>query len=152
MKFTFRNQIYDTKSLSALGIESKMQNYYDPWLGVGKVRFNVALPEENVMEVTMWRQYGPWYEDPRRFPNSCNTTINSWDEQIVLAEDYLTGTGADFQTHTGRYIINNDVESIFLPKMKEMAKRCHGSRVKTVSVDNYLDHVTVRIELVKTKR
>lgn len=149
MKFTFGNQIYDTKSLSALGMEVKMQNYYDQWLGAGKVKFNVTLSDETVMEVTMWRQYGSWYEDPRRFPNSCNTTINSWDEQIVLADDYQVGTEADFQTHPGRYIINNDVDSIFLPKMKEMANRCGGSRVKNVSVDNYLDHIIVRIELVK---
>ena len=152
MKFTFGNQIYDTKSLSAFGMEVKMQKYYDQWLGVGKVKFKVTLPAENVMEVTMWRKYGYWYEDPRRFPNSCNDSIYSRDEQIILAEGYQTGTEADLLTHSGYLIYHDDVESIFLPYMKDMAKRCHGSRVKNVSVDNYLDHVTVRIELVNVKR
>lgn len=150
MKYVIFNEVYDTNALSAAGIENFMQTRLDAWLGVGNVRVEVNLPADNVMEVTLWRNYGPWYEDPKRF-SSCNDTINSWDETIFLGTDYQTGTTADFQNHNGRYKISHDVDSIFLPELQEMAKRHRGSKVKGVSVDNNLDHVTLTIELAQRK-
>lgn len=102
------------------------------------------------MEVMFYRQYGNWYRDSKLDSDS-NSCINGYDEQVLLGEGYMTGTYADFSQHEGRYIINDCVQSIFLPKMKEMAKRHHASRIKAISVDNNLDHIKLRIELVSKK-
>ena len=83
-------------------------------------------------------------KDPKRF-SDCNETINSWDENIFLGTDYQTGTVADFSTHTRRYIISNCVQSIFLPEMRAMAKKHHGTRIKSIEVDNNLDHIDLII-------
>lgn len=86
-------------------------------------------------------------EDPKRF-SDCNEHINSWDESIFLGTEYQTGTEADFETFTGPYIINNDIETIFLPEMKQMAKKHHGSRIQSIEVDNNLDHVELKVVYV----
>jgi len=135
---------YSTKDWSPLGIQTLGQLRLDQWLGPGKVKFEVAQLEDRKFKFTIWRTYGQWYEDPKRF-SDCNETINSWDENIFLGTDYQTGTVADFSTHTGRYIISNDVNSIFLPEMRAMAKKYHGTRIKSIDVDNNLDHIDLVI-------
>ena len=135
---------YSTKDWSPLGIQTLGQHRLDQWLGPGKVKFEVAQLADRTFKFTIWRTYGQWYEDPKRF-SDCNETINSWDENIFLGTDYQTGTVANFSTHTGRYIISNDVKSIFLPEMKAMAKKYHGTRIKAIEVDNNLDHIDLVI-------
>ena len=135
---------YSTKDWSPLGIQTLGQHRLDQWLGPGKVKFEVAQLEDRKFKFTIWRTYGQWYEDPKRF-SDCNETINSWDENIFLGTDYQTGTVANFSTHTGPYIISNDVNSIFLPEMRAMAKKYHGSRIKNIEVDNNLDHIDLII-------
>lgn len=135
---------YSTKDWSPLGIQTLGQHRLDQWLGPGKVKFDVVQLEDRKFKFTIWRTYGQWYEDPKRF-SDCNDSINSWDENIFLGTDYQTGTVADFSTHTGRYIISNDVKSIFLPEMKAMAKKYHGTRIKSIEVDNNLDHIDLVI-------
>ena len=135
---------YSTKDWSPLGIQTLGQLRLDQWLGPGKVKFEFAQLEDRKFKFTIWRTYGQWYEDPKRF-SDCNETINSWDENIFLGTDYQTGTVADFSTHTGRYIISNDVNSIFLPEMRAMAKKYHGTRIKSIDVDNNLDHIDLVI-------
>jgi hypothetical protein len=139
------DHLYRTKDWSVLGLQYQGQQDLDAWLGVGNVRLDVKRPSDRVLVYTLWRTYGPWYEDPKRF-SDCNETINSWDENIFLGTDYQTGTYADFSTHTGPYIISPDVKSIFLREMREMARKHHGTRIKAVSVDNFLDHVELKIE------
>lgn len=135
---------YSTKDWSPLGIQTLGQHRLDQWLGPGKVKFEVAQLEDRKFKFTIWRTYGQWYEDPKRF-SDCNDSINSWDENIFLGTDYQTGTVADFSTHTGPYIISNDVKSIFLPEMRDMAKKYHGTRIKSIEVDNNLDHIDLVI-------
>ncbi len=50
-----------------------------------------------------------------------------------------------FSTHPGPYIISNCVQSIFLREMRNMAKKYHGTRIKSIEVDNNLDHVDLVI-------
>ena len=135
---------YSTKDWSPLGIQTLGQHRLDQWLGPGKVKFEVAQLEDRKFKFTIWRTYGQWYEDPKRF-SDCNDSINSWDENIFLGTDYQTGTVADFSTHPGPYIISNDVKSIFLPEMKAMAKKYHGTRIKSIEVGNNLDHIDLII-------
>ena len=141
------DHLYKTKDWSLSGLQAIGQIHLDDWLGKGNVRLEVDRPQDRVLVYTIWRQYGDWYENPKRF-SDCNETINAWDMSIFLGDGYQTGTYADFSTHTGPYIISNCVQSIFLPEMKEMAKRHHGSRIKHIAVDTYLDHVELTITYV----
>lgn len=135
---------YSTKDWSPLGIQTLGQHRLDQWLGPGKVKFDVAQLSDRTFKFTLWRTYGPWYEDPKRF-SDCNETINSWDENIFLGTDYQTGTYADFSTHPGPYILSYGVQENFLRDLRAMAKKHHGTRIKAIDVDNNLDHVVLTI-------
>lgn len=147
MKIVLFDYPYDTKQMTEVMIQGHGQHRLDSWLGKDKVRFEVQKIEEKIWKFTIWRHYGPWYEDPKRF-SGCNEHINSWDESILLGTEYQTGTEADFETFTGPYIINNDIKSIFLPEMREMAKKHHGTRIKSIEVDNNLDHIELKVVYV----
>ena len=144
MTIVLFDEPYSTKSLSPLGIQTLGQTRLDQWLGKDKVKFEVAQLGSRKFKFTLWRQYGSWYQDPKLWSN-CNDSINSWDENIFLGTEYQTGTVADFSTHPCSYIICNDVKSIFLPEMRDMAKKYHGTRIKSIDVDNNLDHVDLVI-------
>lgn len=135
---------YSTKDWSPLGIQTLGQHRLDQWLGPGKVKFDVAQLSDRTFKFTLWRTYGPWYEDPKRF-SDCNETINAWDMNIFLGDGYQTGTYADFTTHPGPYIISYGVQEDFLRNLRNLAKKHHGTRIKAIDVDNYLDHVVLTI-------
>jgi hypothetical protein len=138
------DELYKTNSLAPSGIELLGQLRLDRWLGKDKVKFEVAQLAERQFKFTLWRTYGPWYEDPKRF-SDCNETINSWDMNIFLGTDYQTGTEADFENHPGPYIISWGVQENFLRAMRDMAKKYYGTRINSIEVDNNLDHIDVII-------
>ena len=138
------DELYPTSSFTPSDIESYGQRRLDAWLGVGKVKFEVAQLSDRTFKFTLWRTYGSWYDDPKRFSN-CNETINSWDMNIFLADGYQTGTYADFSTHPGPYILSYGVQENFLRDLRAMAKKHHGTRIKAIDVDNNLDHVVLTI-------
>lgn len=135
---------YSTKDWSPLGIQTLGQHRLDQWLGPRKVKFEVAQLEDRKFKFTIWRTYGQWYEDPKR-SSDCNETINAWDMNIFLGTDYQTGTEADFENHPGPYIISWGVQENFLREMRAMAKKHHGTRIKSIDVDNNLDHIDLVI-------
>ena len=144
MKIVLFDEVYDTKSLSPLGIQTMGQYRLDQWLGKDKVKFEVAQISDRVFKFTIWRTYGPWYEDPKLF-SDCNESILDYDSNIFEGLGYQTGTVADFSEHQGWAIWRPDVKSLFLREMREIAKRHHGTRIKDIQVDNNLDHVDVII-------
>ena len=147
MKYVLFDEPYNTKKQSPQVMEMLMQARLDTWLGEGKVKVELSRYSPRMLMVRLWRQYGPWYEDPKRF-SDCNKHIVDFDANIFLGTNYQTGTYADFTTHPGPYIIEPDIKSIFLPDMKEMAKRHHGTRIKSIEVDNNLDHIDLTITYV----
>lgn len=138
------DHLYRTKDWSLLGLQTMGQYDLDAWLGKGNVRLDVDRPQDRVLVYTLWRTYGSWYDDPKRF-SSCNETINAWDMNIFLADGYQTGTYADFSTHPGPYILSYGVQENFLRDLRAMAKKHHGTRIKAIDVDNNLDHVVLTI-------
>ena len=124
------DELYKTNSLAPSGIELLGQLRLDRWLGKDKVKFEVAQLAERQFKFTLWRTYGPWYEDPKRF-SDCNETINSWDMNIFLADGYQTRTYANFSMHPGPYIISYGVQEDFLRNLRDMAKKHHGTRIKS---------------------
>ena len=152
MKFTLFDCVYDTRIYNENEIEQMMQDRLDAWLGSGTVKVAVSLLRLKTMKVTLWRKYGSWYKESDiiwyPFTSNCDVDIFSYDMEIFLGSGYTTGTGADLSKHDGRFLNWYDVKGFFLPDMKEMAKRHHGSRVKRVEVDSDIEHVDLTIELV----
>ena len=144
MKIVLFDEVYNTKSLSPLGIEFMGQDRLDQWLGKDKVKLEVKQLDAKVYKFTIWRTYGRWYEDPKRF-SDCNERIVDIDAMIIKGEGYQTGTVADFSEHPGWCIWNPDIKSIFLPEMRVIAKKHHGARIKSMEVDNNLDHIDLTI-------
>lgn len=147
MKIVLFDFLYDTKKLSYPEIQKLGQSRLDAWLGKDNTRFEIEEAGERSIKCTLWRQYGRWYQDPKCSSN-CNSSVVDFDAAIFEGQHYQTGTVADFSEHPGWAIWYPDIETIFKPEMKTLAKKHHGSRIKNIVVDNFLDHVVVEIEYV----
>ena len=149
MKYFLIGTVLDTKSLSTNGFQFMLQQRLDDWLGKDKTQIKVEELNGHTMKFTLYRKYGNWFEDPQRFQPQ--TSVFSWDEHILLGDDYQTGTTADFDTHTGRYAIYHDQEDFFYD-YKKMAKGNHCTRIKQLSQQSFLDRIEFTIELLQPKK
>ena len=149
MKYYLIGTVLDTKSLSPYGFQFILQQRLDDWLGKDKAQIKVDALNSNTMKFTLYRKYGDWFEDPQRFQPQ--TSVFSWDEIILLGDDYQTGTYADFDNHPGRYIINYH-EDDFFSNYKEKARENHCTRIKQLSQQSYLDRVEFTVELLQQKK
>ena len=144
MKIVLFDYLYNTKEWSISDIQIQGQARLDSWLGPNKVRLDVAQLAEKQFKFTLWRKYGHWYQDPKPY-SDCNDHIVDFDAQIFLGRGYQPNSTVDFNEHPGWCIWNPDIETLFLPEMKAVAKNHHGSRIKNIEVDNNLDHIDLVI-------
>ena len=147
MKVVIFDKLFDTNKLVKSEFERFAQWHLDIWLGQDKVKFEVKQIADKSAKFTLWRVYGDWYEDPKRF-SDCNEHLVDIDACIFLGTNYQVGTVADFTKHPGWCIWQPDIKTMFLPDMKAMAKKHHGSRIKNIEVDNNLDHIDITITYV----
>lgn len=147
MKYYLIGIVLDTKSLSPNGFQFKLQQRLDNWLGKDKAQIKVDALNSNTMKFTLYRTYGDWYDDPQMFQP--NHDVFSWDKIILLGDDYQTGTTADFDTLTGRYVISY-AEDDFFRDYKEKARENHCTRIKHLEQQSFLDRIEFTIELAKT--
>ncbi len=130
--------LYLTKMDYAEFFEWSYQNYLNNWLGYDEngdplVTVKVTEVEYNKeYRFDYHRVYGSWYE----FQQSSyqNEYIFTLDEQILLAENYQTGTQADFQTLQSPYVVSHHIDD-FTKKYKEAAKRMKASRIKSLKYE-----------------
>ena len=149
MKYFLINTVLDTKNLSPIGMQTLLQQRLDAWLGKDKTQIKVDALNGNTMKFTLYRKYGDWYEDPQRFQPQ--TSVFSWDEHILLGEEYQTGTEADFETLTGRYVISYH-EDDFFRDYKEKAKENHCTKIKHLEQQSFLDRIEFTVELLQQKK
>lgn len=149
MKYYLIGTVLDTKSLSPNGFQFILQQRLDDWLGKDKNQIKVDALNNNTMKFTLYRKYGNWFEDPQRFQPQ--TSVFSWDEHILLGDNYQTGTTADFETLTGRYAIYHDQEDFFYD-YKKMAKGNHCTRIKQLSQQSFLDRIEFTVELLQPRK
>lgn len=149
MKYFLIGTVLDTKEYTTVQeMQDFLQHRLDAWLGKGKTHIQLDQLDSHTMRFTLYRTYGDWFEDPQRFQPQ--TSVFSWDEHILLGDDYQTGTYADFDSHSGRYVISYN-ENDFFSDYKEKAKENHCTRVKQLSQQSYLDRIELTVELVKHK-
>ena len=149
MKYFLINTVLDTKSLSPNGFQFILQQRLDDWLGIDKTQIKVEEMNDHTMKFTLYRKYGNWFEDPQRFQPQ--RSVFSWDKHFLLGDDYQTGTIADFDTLTGRYVISYH-EDDFFRDYKEKARENHCTRIKQLSQQSYLDRVEFTVELLQQKK
>lgn len=149
MKCFLIGEVVDTKKSTISEIEKILQQRLDDWLGKDKTQIKVDALSSNTMKFTLYRKYGNWYEDPQRFQPQ--TSVFSWDEHILLGDDYQTGTTADFETLTGRYVISYN-ENDFFADYKEKAKESHCTRIKRLEQQSFLDRIEFTVELLQPKK
>lgn len=147
MKVLLVGQVYNTKNYSELELQARLQERLDAWLGKDTVKVKVLNLENKRIELQIFRRYGDWYEDPDKFFPKANS-IFQLDEQLILGEGYQSGTIADLSVHECKYVVLNDVQSIFLPKYRRLAKENHCSRIKNLQFDDHLDYFYLNMELV----
>ena len=149
MKYFLIGAVIDTKKSTTNEIKTVLQQRLDAWLGKNKTQIKVDALNGNTMKFTLYRKYGNWFEDPQRFQPQ--TSVFSWDEHILLGDDYQTGTTADFETLTGRYVISYN-ENDFFADYKEKAKESHCTRIKRLEQQSFLDRIEFTVELLQTKK
>jgi len=143
-KICISGAVYDSKGLSLLGMSTLAQYRLDDWLGVNAVKVDVKELGPKEYEVTIWRKYGDWYEDPQHWGQN---RVFCLDEQIFLGLDYQTGTRADFEHLPGRYVIYHGLEEQVEKEYKQQARELHASRVKSLKHEAFLDKVIFTITL-----
>lgn len=149
MKYYLVNTVLDTKSLSVKEMQDLLQYRLDVWLGKDKTQIKVEEQNDHTLKFTLFRTYGSWFEDPQRFQPQ--TSVFSWDQQILLGDDYEEGTTADLETHTGRYIITYDEECFFYD-YKKKARENHCTRIRHLEQQSYLDRIELTVELLQSKK
>lgn len=147
MKIFMTGAVIDLKNLTEQELENFLQQRYNDWLGNNTVTVQVSNLEHKKISVVLYRKYGDWYDDPQRFSEKRNT-IFQLDEQLILGTGYQTGSYADLSKNNCRYVIREDITTIFLPKWKGLAKQNHCSRIKNIEFEDFLDHFELSIELV----
>jgi hypothetical protein len=145
MKYFLIGEVVDTKKSTISGIETILQKRLDNWLGKDKAQIKVDALNSNTMKFTLYRTYGDWYDDPQMFQP--NHDVFSWDKIILLGDDYQTGTTADFDTLTGRYVISY-AEDDFFRDYKGKARENHCTRIKHLEQQSFLDRIEFTVELV----
>ena len=88
------------------------------------------------------------YKDPQRFRPQ--TSVFSYDKQILLGLDYQYGTYADLKTLAGRYVISYH-EDDFFQDYKEKAKEKHCTKIKHLEQQSFLDRIEFTVELLQQK-
>ena len=147
MKIYMAGTVIDLKDMSEQDLQTLLQDRYDDWLGKGTVKVEIPHLEHKVVEMRLYRKYGSFYQNPQSFSGNIGS-IFQLDKNIILGVEYQTGTYAVLTQLIGRYVIREDIGSIFLPEWKELEKDNHCSRIKKIDFTDYLDHFDLRVELV----
>ena len=149
MKCFLIGAVVDTKKSTTNEIEKSLQKRLDDWLGKDKTQIKVNVLNSETIKFTLYRKYGDWYEDPQRFQPQ--RSVFSWDEIILFGDDYQTGTYADLETLTGRYVISYH-EDDFFQDYKKKAREKHCTRIKNLEQQSFLDRIEFTVELLQQKK
>ena len=147
MKIYIAGTVVDLRGHNEPTLQNFLQLRYDSWLGKDTVRVEVTKLGHKVIKMKVYRTYGEWYEDPTRFSEN-KGSVFQLDKWMILGEGYQTGTYADLTQLGGRYVIRDDIKSIFMYRWRELARENHCSRIKNVEFEDFLEYFELKVELV----
>ena len=112
--------------------EKCMQMRLDNWLGQGTVTVKLNKPNDDEVEITIFRTYGTFYS-----PSSFDLqppifrSIFEFDKQIIFGTNYQTGGKANLTIHNGRYINFYGLENFF-DEYRKQARELKATRPKEI--------------------
>ena len=109
-----------------------MQMTLDDWLGKGTVTVKLNKPNDDELEITIFRKYGSFYS-PTSFALQAPIFryIFEYDKQIILGTNYQIGGKANLNIHEGRYINYYDLED-FYKEYRKHARELKATRPKEI--------------------
>ena len=112
--------------------EMCMQMRLDNWLGKGTVTVKLNKPNDDEVEITIFRNYGAFYS-PSCFELQppIFRYIFEYDKQIILGTNYQTGGKANLNIHNGRYINFYGLED-FYKEYRKHAREMKATRPKEI--------------------
>ena len=112
--------------------EMCMQMTLDDWLGKGTVTVKLNKPNDDEVEITIFRNYGSFYS-PTCFELQppIFRFIFEYDKQIILGTNYQIGGKANLNIHEGRYINYYDLED-FYKEYRKHARELKATRPKEI--------------------
>ena len=112
--------------------EMCMQMTLDDWLGKGTVTVKLNKPNDDELEITIFRKYGSFYS-PTSFALQAPIFryIFEYDKQIILGTNYQIGGKANLNIHEGRYINYYDLED-FYKEYRKHARELKDTRPKEI--------------------
>jgi hypothetical protein len=112
--------------------EMCMQMTLDDWLGKGNVTVKLNKPNDDEVEITIFRKYGSFYS-PTSFELQppIFRSIFEYDKQIILGTNYQIGGRADLTIYEGRYINYYGLED-FYKEYRKHARELKATRPKEI--------------------
>ena len=126
--------------------EMCMQMTLDDWLGKGTVTVKLNKPNDDEVEITIFRKYGKFYKpESHRVRSHNHRSLFSFDRQIILGLEYQTGGYADFNKLTGNYAIYHDLDNFF-EEYRKYAREMKATRPKEIMFEDDWDFMKLTLK------
>jgi hypothetical protein len=112
--------------------EMCMQMRLDNWLGKGTVTVKLNKPNDDEVEITIFRKYGSFYEpESHRVINPNSRSLFSFDRQFILGLKYQTGGQANLSINEGYFTVYEDLDDFF-KEYRKHAREMKATRPKEI--------------------
>lgn len=112
--------------------EMCMQMRLDNWLGKGTVTVKLNKPNDDEVEITIFRKYGSFYEpESHRVINPNSRSLFSFDRQFILVLKYQTGGQANLSINEGYFTVYVDLDDLF-KEYRKHAREMKATRPKEI--------------------
>lgn len=126
--------------------EMCMQMRFDNWLGKGTVTIKLNKPNDDEVEITIFRKYGKFYEpESLRVISPNSRSLFSFDRQFILGLKYQTGGQANLSINDGYFTIYHDLDNFF-KEYRKHAREMKATRPKEILFEDDLNFMKLTLK------